>query len=67
MDVDKVEVGQTLYHTSRIDGQQGPTVRVTAIQGRCLEGIVLDAKESPYTVGLPFIGLIRDFSEEEYP
>ncbi len=67
MNIDEVEVGQTLYYTSKIDGQQGPTVRVTAIHGFSLEGIVLDAKESPFTVGLPFIGLIRDFSKEEYP
>jgi len=66
MNIDEVEVGQALYHTSKCDGQQGPTVRVTAIFDWCLEGIVLDAKESPFTVGLPFIALIRDFSKEEY-
>lgn len=65
MNVAEVEVGQTLYYTSRLDGQQGPTIRVTAIHGMSLEGIVLDAKESPFTVGLPFIALIRDFSKEE--
>lgn len=67
MDIAQVEVGQTLYHTSKIDGQRGPTVRVTAIHGFSLEGIVLDAVESPLTVGLPYIALIRDFSKEEHP
>jgi len=67
MEIAEAKIGQTLYYTSRIDGQQGPTVRVTAIHGRSLEGIVLDAKESPYTVGLPFIGLTESFSKKEYP
>ncbi len=67
MELHEAEVGQTLDHTSKHDGPQGPTVRVTAIHGFSLEGVVLDAKESPYTVGLPFIGLIQDFSKEEYP
>ncbi len=65
MEVAEVEVGQSLCFTSRIDDQKGPIIRVTEVSGLTVTGVVLEAKESPYTVGLPFHGLIRFFEKEE--
>ena len=65
-----LEIGDILiYQSFWRNAPPGPVVEVTDFlqgqQGPVIVGTVIDALDSPYTVGLPFVGMAHNFKHYE--
>ncbi|HUW96771.1 MAG TPA: hypothetical protein VMW58_13390 [Anaerolineae bacterium] len=65
-------VGDVLVYQSRWpNSPPGPVIEITEFQegkeGPVIIGTVIDTLGSPYTVGLPFVGMARNFDHYEPP
>ena len=67
-----LEISDVAVYQSRWpNSPPGPVVEVTDFlqgwEGPVIVGTVIDALDSPYTVGLPFVGMARDFDHYVAP
>lgn len=68
--IGELHEGDTLrFRSHKPFPANGPIIRITEFQrsGDLVTGTVLDAGDSPYTVGLPFHGMTRYFETCDWP